>query len=69
MVFFEPDVQPERKFLQRLQTKGGGHLDRKLRSQTDSVFSVIKSCQAKLISSADRVTMLVDEGNGVCPRH
>lgn len=48
--------------------KCGGLLGRKLRSQADSACSIIKSCQAKLVSSVDRVTMLVDEGNGVRPQ-
>lgn len=39
--------------------------ERRLRSQAGSVCSVIKSCQAKLIFSVDRVTRLVDKRDGV----
>lgn len=60
------NVLPEKNSCKDYKRGVVGTGERRLRSWAGSVCSVIKSCQAKLIFSVDRVTRLVDEGNGVC---
>ena len=57
---------PERNYCKDYKRRVVGTGERGLRSRAGSVCSVIKSCQAKLVFSVDRVTRLVEEGNGVC---